>query len=164
MARHGPNRAHVKQRHTHADQHGKELHTLRSGYSFRNSQANERIEAKRHLCTAGMVTPVDPAFENGDVGQRIGQRNANESQSPARSHQSRRGPYIQRRTDDGLKQQHREQEEVHQRIYLLPDRAVQCGVAADQVAAQDEGKVGEEQLGVIHRSRIPARHLRFFPA
>jgi hypothetical protein len=53
-----------------------------------------------------------------------------------------------------LEQQYREQEVVHQALHLLPHRAVERGVAAQQEAAEDEREIGEQQLGVVHRPRI----------
>jgi hypothetical protein len=44
---------------------------------------------------------------------------------------------------NGVKQQHREQKVIHQRLGLLPNRTVQTGVPAQKVTAQDEGEIGE---------------------
>jgi hypothetical protein len=53
-----------------------------------------------------------------------------------------------------VKQQHRKQEKINQALDLLPDRAVQGCVAANQIAAQNQGKIWEEELGKIHPFRI----------
>ena len=63
---------------------------------------------------------------------------------------------VERAAHDGLEQQHREQEEVHQALDLLPDACGQRGVAAHQVAAQRSGRSREEAAAAkFTRSRIP---------
>jgi hypothetical protein len=49
-----------------------------------------------------------------------------------------------------VKQQHGEQKEVNQALDLLPHCAVEGCVFAHKVAAEDEGKIREEELSVIH--------------
>jgi hypothetical protein len=53
-----------------------------------------------------------------------------------------------------VKQQHREQEEINQTFDLLPNRSVERCETADQIAAQDQGKIRKEELGKVHRARI----------
>jgi uncharacterized membrane protein YhdT len=53
-----------------------------------------------------------------------------------------------------VKQQHWEQKEINKTLHLLPDWAVQGCVAADQIAAQDQGKIRKKELGEIHWARI----------
>jgi hypothetical protein len=53
-----------------------------------------------------------------------------------------------------VKQQHRKKKEINQSLNLLPNGAVQRGEAANQIAAQNQGKIGEEQLGKVHTARI----------
>ena len=49
-----------------------------------------------------------------------------------------------------MKQQNWEEKEVDQALDLLPDGAIQGGVAADQIAAKNERKIWKEELRVIH--------------
>ncbi|MCY1555044.1 hypothetical protein D9M68_916700 [compost metagenome] len=86
--------------------------------------------------------------------QRIRQRDAAHPQRQARAHEAGRGRQIERAFHDGVKQQHREQEEIDQAFHLFPHLAVECREAADQVAAEDEREVGEEELGEVHRGSI----------
>ena len=44
----------------------------------------------------------------------------------------------------------------HQALDLLPYRAVEGRVAAHQVAAENQGKIGKEQLSKVHCLRIAA--------
>jgi hypothetical protein len=53
-----------------------------------------------------------------------------------------------------VKQQNWEKEKIDQTFHLLPHGAVQGGEAADQIAAQNQGKIGEEELGKVHLTRI----------
>jgi hypothetical protein len=56
-----------------------------------------------------------------------------------------------------VKQKHWKEQKVHQCLYLFPNCAVQGGESANQIADQNEGKVREEKLSVIHQQRIPAK-------
>lgn len=55
-----------------------------------------------------------------------------------------------------MKQQHGEEKEVHQALYLFPHGAVECGVFTNEIAAKNEREIGKEELGVIHVLRITA--------
>jgi hypothetical protein len=59
MAGHGPDGAHVEQRHAHADQHGDQQQALRAGQPLGQRQRDEGVEAERHLRAGGVVAPVD---------------------------------------------------------------------------------------------------------
>jgi hypothetical protein len=58
-----------------------------------------------------------------------------------------------------VKQQDRKKDVVNEGFSRCPNLAVERGEAADEVAAQDQGEVGEEELSVIHPVRIPATKL-----
>lgn len=55
-----------------------------------------------------------------------------------------------------MKQQDREEQKVNEGLDLSPYGAVEGGKAADQVAAQDQGEIGKQQLRKIHAPRIAA--------
>ena len=117
-------------------------------------EQDEGVEAETHL-RAGRVQPhVEPPADPGPVRQRVAQRDAGHAQREARAHQAGGGTQVQRALHDAVEQQHREQEVVDEALHLLPDLAVERGEAADQVAAQDEREVGEEQLGEVHGASI----------
>ena len=60
-----------------------------------------------------------------------------------------------------VKQQNRKEQKINECLDLRPHCAVEGCKAAYQVATQDQGEVGEQELGVIHgaenTSRIPWR-------
>jgi hypothetical protein len=76
MACHGPDGGHVEQRHAHADQHRNQQQALRARQPLGQRQADERIEAKRHLRAGRVVAPVDVPAQQRQVGQAVRQRNA----------------------------------------------------------------------------------------
>jgi hypothetical protein len=160
MARHRPDCGHVEQRHADADQDRNHLQALRAGQAIGQRQRDEGVEAKRHLRTRRMVAPVDVRADPGQVGQRVSERNARDTHRQARSDQARRGTKVQRAFHDGVKQQDRKQEEIHQALHRLPYGTVQRRVPAQEIPAQNQGKIGEEQLRVVHGSRIPSIRLR----
>ena len=61
---------------------------------------------------------------------------------------------IERAFDNRLKQQDGEKEVVDKAFNLLPDGAVKGGMTADEVAADDQKEIREEELRVIHQMRI----------
>jgi hypothetical protein len=88
--------------------------------------------------------------QNGPVGQAVGQGDGTHPQAQARTDQA--GGFAQHNGafEDGLEKQNRKEKEIDQAFNLLPDRSVQSGVTANQIAAQDEEEVGKEQLGKVH--------------
>ena len=78
---------------------------------------------------------------------RIG--NAAQAQQQPGGHQARGLAQVDGAFDDGLEQQHREQQEVHQALHRLPHRAVERRVAADEVTGKDDAEVRQQQLGVV---------------
>jgi hypothetical protein len=61
-----------------------------------------------------------------------------------------------------VKQQDRKQEKINQAVDLLPHRTVQGREAANQIAAQDQGKIRKEKFCKVHSARItnpaPGQH------
>jgi hypothetical protein len=135
-----------------ADQHRNQQQALRARQPLGQCQAYERIEAKGHLRAGRVVAPVDVPADQRQVGQAVRQRYAGDAQQQPRTDQAGRRGQVQRALHDGVEQQHRKQEVVHQAFHLLPHGAVQRGVPAYQVAAKDQRKVGEKQLRVVHPS------------
>ena len=86
----------------------------------------------------------------------VGQQDGAGRQAQAGANQGGGGHHIERAFHDGVKQQHRKQEVIDQAFHLLPHGAVLGGEAADQIAAQNQGKVGKEELGKVHSARITA--------
>jgi hypothetical protein len=95
------------------------------------------------------------------VRQQVGQRNASHAEQQPGAYQAGGGSQVQRAAHDRGKQQHREQEEVDEALDLLPDRAVQGGVAADEESAEDEGEIGKQQLKKIHGAQATMRACAF---
>ena len=49
-----------------------------------------------------------------------------------------------------MKQQHRKQEVINQRLHRLPNVALERCETADQITAQNEGEIREQELDVVH--------------
>ncbi len=154
MPGHRPHRRHIEQRHAHTDQHRNQLQALGACQLVRQRQCDEGIEAKRNLRARGMLARVDAFAQPRQVRQAVGHRDAAQPKQQTGADQARGGAQVQRAFDDGMEQQHREKEKIHQTFNLRPDRAVEGGVPADEVAADDEREVGKEELRVVHRGRI----------
>jgi hypothetical protein len=154
VPRHGPDGRDVEDRHAHADQHGNQQHPLRPGQALGQGQPDEGVEAKRHLRTRRMVARGDMAPQPGPVRQAVGQRDAREPRKHARREQIRGGVQVDRAFEDGVKQQHRKEQVIHQALHGLPDGAVERREAAQQVAKQNKRKIGEKQLRIVHGLRI----------
>ena len=104
-----------------------------------------------------MVALVQAFAQQRPIWQAVGQGDRTQSQTQACTDQAGCGVHIDGTFDDRVEQQDRKEEKIHQRFNRLPHRSVQGRVAANQVAAQDEGEVGEEQLSEVHTARITAR-------
>ena len=90
-----------------------------------------------------MQSGVEVGAQPGPARQRIGQQDACDPQrQPSPHHVGGRLP-LQRRPHDGVEQQHWKQEKIDQVFQRLPDAPVQGSEAAQQIAAQDEGEIGE---------------------
>ena len=97
-----------------------------------------------------MLARVDVPAQKRQVGQGVRQANArSRHREPARN-EMRGSAQVQRAFHHRVKQQDREQEKVDQLVHLRPHRAVQRGEAANQVATQNQRKVGEQQRQVVH--------------
>ena len=103
-----------------------------------------------------MVTRVQPLAQKGPVGQAVRQGNGTQAQAQTCSNQAGGCAQIDGAFHNGVKQQDREQKKINQCFNGLPHRAPQSCVAAQQVAAQNQGKIGKEELGKVHRARITA--------
>ena len=150
---HRPHRSDVQNGHADPNQHRDPLQPLGTGQALGQGQANEGVEAKRHLGAARVQATIGAAHA-GQVGQAVGHEHAGQAQCHARAHQAGGGSHIQGGAHHGVEQEHGEQEVVNQALHRLPHAAVQGGVAAHHVAAQNEGKVGQQQRGGIHRGGL----------
>jgi hypothetical protein len=154
MSGHGPHRPDVEQGHADADEHGDHQQALGAGQAFGQRQGNEGVEAKTDLRTGGVVSQVQSRAQNGPVGQAVRQGNCANSQTQTCPDQTGGRIQIDGAFQNRVKQQDREQEEINQTFNLEPDWAIQPGETANQIAAQNQGKIGKEELGEVHRSRI----------
>ena len=153
VARHGPHCRDVHQRHAAADQHRDLLQAGRARQPLGQRQTDEGIEAKRHLRPGRVLAPVDMAAQPWQPGQQVGQRNRTQAAQQAGTEKARAFTEHQRAFDDGVEQQDRKQQVVHQPLHRLPDAAVQRRQTAQRKADQDQRKVGEQQAGVVHGRR-----------
>ena len=154
MAGHRPNGADVEQRHADPNEHRNHEQTLRPGNAFGQGQGDEGVEPEPHLRAGRVVHSVEPFAQNRPVRQAVRQGNGANAQTEAGTNQAGGRLQVQRAFHNRVKQQHREQEKINQALDLLPDRAVEGRETADQIAAQNQGKIGKEELGKVHRSRI----------
>ena len=146
---HRPHRSDVQDGHAHPNQHRDPLQPLGTGQALGQGQANEGVEAKRHLGAARVQAPIGLAHAR-QARQAVGQAHADHAQGHASGHQARGGRHIQWGAHHRMEQQHGEKKVIHQALHRLPHAAVQGGVAAHPVPAQDERKVGQQQLGGVH--------------
>ena len=156
MPRHRPDGGGVEDGHAHADQHGNQQQALGAGQTLGHGQRDEGVETKGDLRAGRMLAAVHACAQPRQVGQQVRQRNAGAGQRQPGGNQSGSGRQVQRAFDNRVKQQDREKNEKDQFFGLLPDRAVQLGVAAHQEAEQDEGEVRDKEFSVVHPARITA--------
>jgi hypothetical protein len=148
--------------HAHADQHGDQQQSAGACQPLGQRQRDEGIEAEGNLRGAGMLAPVDALSQPGQVGQGVRHGDPAQAQHQSGGDQAGRLAQVQRAASDRVEQEHRKQEVVHQDLGLLPHGAVEGGVAADEVAAEDEGKIREQELSEIHAPRIAATPMQAF--
>ena len=97
-----------------------------------------------------MVAGIDVFLDERPIGHAVGQCDPADRQGHTGHHELGCRIQCQGVTRDALKQQNGKQKEVDQRIHLSPNGSIQLGVATNQIPANNEREVWQDELEVIH--------------
>jgi len=97
-----------------------------------------------------VVAWIDVFFDERPMGHAVGQYDAADRQRHPGHHELGRGIQSQGVTRDALKQQNGKQKEVDQRIHLPPNGSIQLGVSTNQIPANNEREIWQDELEIVH--------------